>query len=293
MSQQSPVICSHNRFSQQRERLEATARPVSAGGTSVSRFLHGVALVICGVLTTPSLCVAQPGFTVGDFFFDDFEDGSYSDGNPVRWTTGVFNAERARIVGGSLMIEGATGPSVLGLRNDDSTAWLSYEDAILQTQVRITDPTLESFAVGFFTRSLSEDVYTAGITANGDIEITRTVGGSTIDLGRIATSLDPVANDVLLELSQIGTQFNLTAWELGMEKPDAPQLTAIDDTFAAGTLGPFLSSNGTPADAAFRFFGVSQVPEPTTLHLLTSCFAALHFCRRRVGPTFLQTRERI
>lgn len=249
----------------------ATVIPTQVGPRSFRRFSFMLLWAIWGITLLPSPSRAQSGFEPGPYFFDDFENSrNLLDNDPVSWRNGVFNAQRSRITSdGDLVIENGSDGSVIGLRNGANTNWLTYEDAVIRTQVRVSDANDDNFAAGIFTRSLSPAVYFGYVNRAGEVVVRESEDLETAwDLARVPAGLDAVTNDILLEMTQRGSELSLTAWELGTVKPAMPQITVTDSTLVTGTLGPYFWTDGTTGDATFRFFEVADVPEPTSLHLL-------------------------
>jgi hypothetical protein len=94
----------------------------------------------------------------------------------------------------------------------------------------------------------------------------------------VATSLDPVARDVILQFDTIGNRISLWAWHAGDAKPNQPQLVAFDNTLTFGSLVVGIGTDarigaGGFSRVAFRHF--EAVPEPSTAALGSLGFLTL------------------
>ena len=213
----------------------------------------------------------------GDFFFDDFEDGSFRDNDPVNWGRGAWSGAIEQIVNGDLEINGTRyinndndGISIFAPRNAGDTRYLSYDDAVYRTQGRISEVGAEETSIGFLARSAAPSGFFADIDRAGEIVLGESpVGGPLVTLGILQSAIDPVNNDVVLELVTAGSQLSFRVWEVGTSRPENPQLTATSDAFPFGTFGIYVRSpEPTPASASFRWASVSAIPEPATSTLL-------------------------
>jgi hypothetical protein len=160
----------------------------------------------------------------------------------------------------------------------------------MRTQLRFTQVSGNRDGAVVWGRAASPGVvYYGAIDTEGLIAIGYT-GPSGGFLNSMDTSLDPVANDVILQFDILGDRLNLTAWQEGTPKPSSPQLTATDSRLTAGgglgfTLTPNLDGGSAPASVAFRYFDVSEIPEPSCSVLFVLGAIASRLCTRRKYKT--------
>jgi hypothetical protein len=199
-------------------------------------------------------------------FIDDFNDGDATDGNPGTWLPGT-EAGGSRVATSGDMVVTHTGFAATRLQELSG-----LRDMSLRTQLRFTQVSGNRDGAVVWGRSTSPGVvYYGAIDTEGLIAIgyTGTAGGF---LDSISTSLDPIANDVILQFDIAGDRLNLTAWQEGTPKPTSPQLTATDHRLTEGgglgfTLTPNLNGGSATASVAFRYFAVNAIPEPSAFAL--------------------------
>jgi hypothetical protein len=211
------------------------------------------------------------GARAGTIFFDDFEDGSVTDGSPVTWLPGSFTGGTSEVVAGSYEISGTVVSS-----SADGT--LSFRDGSIRTQLRFLESNSASVAY-LNARSPTVAAYLGVIRQDGLIAIAESSDAGALQIhSEVATSLDPVARDVILQLDTIGNRISLWAWHAGDPKPNQPQLAVFDDTL---TFGSVVIGIGTDARigaggfsrVAFRHF--EAIPEPTSVILGSLGFLTL------------------
>jgi hypothetical protein len=89
----------------------------------------------------------------------------------------------------------------------------------------------------------------------------------------LPTSLDPIANPVVLEFQVIGNVLTASAWDAAAPRPSSPpMITLVDDVarppgLMAINVGRF-STDPTGAEATFYSYEVIGIPEPTAFALL-------------------------
>ncbi len=223
-----------------------------------------------GVLTT-TLCVNANVHANAVGFFDDFEDGNVTDGNPVTW-------EESSAFSGSFSVD--AGDYVLTGPDDDSGVMSTrvpehvFGDTSIITQVTSRGDGVEYISV-VARWVLGPWRFYSGIidVQTGDLGILRDASGSDAVIigGPIHSSLDPATEDILFRFDVIGSQLSLWAWPAaeGMAgMPDQPQVTAEDASYPTGFTGLVadFDMRGSSDEVRFRHFGA--VPEPATLALL-------------------------
>ena len=177
-----------------------------------------------------------------------------------------------------------------------SDAYVPYaaDDFTAMTRLRFLDnPPTTDYASLFFRDAAVDDGsasgYAVSLSDAGELNVVRLDGISnqTI-LGSVASSgLDPVANDILLEVRVVGAMIELTAWNAGLPQP-APQIVVTDNAANPYLDGSFVdlvnsSFDGPPGSTiAFRSLELIAVPEPTAGMIAVLCAAATLAARRRV-----------
>jgi RNA polymerase sigma factor (sigma-70 family) len=251
--------------------------------TTVGIAALALALVL-GVSPGANILGFGTGARASTIFFDDFEDGSVTDGSPVTWLPGSFTGGTSQVVAGSYEISGTVVSS-----SADGT--LSFRDGSIRTQLRFLES--NNATVAFLNaRSPTVAAYLGVIRQDGLIAIAESSDASALQIhSEIATSLDPVARDVVLQLDTIGNRISLWAWHAGDPKPNQPQLVVLDDTLTFGSVVVGIGTDarigaGGFSRVAFRHF--EAVPEPSTAALGSLGLVALasFACRarlRRIG----------
>jgi RNA polymerase sigma factor (sigma-70 family) len=266
----------------------------------VAAFLLGASPVSQMLGLLPSLRAAQ-------VFLDDFNDGSITDGNPVKWIvpSWIPNGQANVQTGDLVLTPTDVLPSLPGYDTSYSEMdvladGVNMQDISLRTRVRGLSPPIGSvpYSIGITARdTLSREFVTgsylwAAIDSDGVIAVGYALDnvvngpGMLADIApRVPTGLNFVAEDVNLQLDVVGNQARFTAWGVSRPKPQAPQIV--------GTLPNSLAKSGTvvlfgfpPASdwnqpVAFRYVEVVAIPEPSSMALGSlSAFALASFAFR-------------
>jgi hypothetical protein len=187
-------------------------------------------------------------------FFDDFEDGSTTDGAPVTWSpvpglTGSFEV----IDGDYVLTRPMNIEEMFSVVNQYTLA-----DTSIRTQARLIGSNAWWF--GLFARGADGTVYTALLKNNARLEIWR-FGSSAWTLASANVGIDPRVQDVLLRFDVIGNELSAWAWREGDPMPPRPQVRAVHAAIAtAGTVGVAadLGSRLSNNDAVFRYVEVYE-----------------------------------
>lgn len=235
--------------------------------------------LLCAAVGTIAVAVPEIAQTnsarAQPFFVDDFEDGNATDGNPFTWLPDSITFTQAVVSNGDLVIRSdSTDRDAPGYYISELT---DLRDGLFRTQLRFAEANGDFAFAGIFARNSqpSTPAYIGGIFADGRIRIVE-LADSLVQFPterEISTSLDPMTNDVLIELELLGTRVGLRAWEPGSDRPAQPQLSFTDDTLSEGTVGLFLDTLGGPAEVRFRSF--TSVPEPATAGVAVMGLASL------------------
>ena len=179
-------------------------------------------------------CVAD------NLILETFEDGSLTDDSPLTWTVFPgFDNGKATIVDGDLVVQQNGGHSFVPLATTPVPANVSLR-AVLQTEDYMT----------LIARGNPETgtAYGGGIRSDGEVYIERTHPGTGADVATLlstaVTDLRPAEEDVFLQFDLIGEQLYVTAWNVGDEKPDGPQVSVADSTHSNPGLFGFIKCCG-------------------------------------------------
>jgi RNA polymerase sigma factor (sigma-70 family) len=221
---------------------------------------------LCGIAVVSSVV---PGMisraAAADIFFDDFEDGSLTNGQPITFTDGqpvTWQGERTalQIQNGSLVISGSSVPLAV-----PSIGQLS--DVSIQVQLRVL---AGDGAVIGGRRNVGFPVtnYHAYVTTN-EVGIAYGPNG-TPTLHSTQIDFDPRLEDVILQLDIIGNSITYWAWPADEARPAQPLGSVVDDTLSSGSIF-FAGAGNTLGSTAFRYVHVANspipVPEPSTVAL--------------------------
>lgn len=220
--------------------------------------------------------VVVPG---GAAFFDTF-DGTSS----VNWARGAWSGADHRIEGGSLEILDTRpgGYSVMAPVNS-SNQYLGYDNSrwVFSTEAQITKQGGGNNVVGLLVRSASFSGYLGEINDNGQLRVFELFeDGSTTTLGTADSSIDPVANNVVLEFATEGDSLDFRVWEAATDPPELAHLSITDDTYPWGTFGVYAGTTGGSASAEFQWAS-AIVPEPSSDCLYAGAILGLAIMRRR------------
>jgi RNA polymerase sigma factor (sigma-70 family) len=244
------------------------------GGTSASNFLPG----LIGTASAATI------------FFDDFEDGSATDGSPVTWrpwtegsaANGTFDA--------------STGDFVLNPQSDVNSLGAVLDPAVnlanfsIRTQLRnsgIDDAATQGSGI-LIRANFANPAYTffdCGIDTDGLLYIAS--HGPFMDLGNAQTDLRPLEEDVVLQVDVFGASLSLFAWRPGEPKPQQPQVRATSGSHMSGSIGIYYNPPPGNGTATFRYVHVADmsIPEPSGISLAAAAgwllAGGLFFGRRR------------
>jgi hypothetical protein len=214
-------------------------------------------------------CLPTVSFAAG--WFDDFNDGSATDGNPVSWVEDLGNVGLFPGI-----YDASSGDYVLkGEVNDgtDQSTLVSFvptpfTDVYMRTQgIVLPDPN-DPLNVGGNLVLLGRldpstvSGYLVYFDVGGNLRIQTSLGG---DFETIGEALMPfnASSEVVLELDIVGDQLNAYVWEANDPngKPAEPQATAVDTTFtAAGTSGIAYKEDDDNTTGIFRYVAAQDTP---------------------------------
>lgn len=204
------------------------------------------------LLASAGLLLSAQGSMADLIVFNDFDQPPTNQGNLT------FDEDRAR-----------TSFATVGAPTD-------LVDTTVRTQMRATDGAIGAL-VRWDARRPGPNGYFGAIRPDGTAQL-GWAGGDWTVLREAATGLDAAANDISLQLTAIGNRIQLWTWPADQPMPDAPTLSMVDDTIAAGTvaLGGIAAqfpSRG-PIAGAFRFVQVEGIPIPEPTAAFPAAIAA-------------------
>jgi len=206
-------------------------------------------LVIC-------LCIVVLGAATGYGqmlpLFDDFSDGSATDGDPISWGVNTsFGSGTIDVVDNDLVITPTGRFIVVGPNLPALT------DASMQLQFRMLQPSLtDRLFFEFIARGdeSTGDAYFAGMAESGSVYIRDPDDGSW--LTSASTNLRPLEEDVAMQFDVFDSTLSLWAWRPGEPMPSEPLLSAVDQSLSVGVFGFYFGSinqDSSPRSAAVRY----------------------------------------
>jgi len=225
-------------------------------------------------------------------FFDDFQDGSATDGMPVTWRQHGHGPDGAwTVVDGDYVAKGIN-PNVSETMGTQATDVIFSDAVSAQAKATILEGAgnlalkVRGSGDGFFLG------YGASIDSTGNAFLFRLEGNATTTppiVLSLTSGLGFTSNDeVNLRLDAVGSELRFTVWPEGSERPTTPTLVANDAAFPQGAVGfAFAEALSAPnSTALFHEFRAVVIPEPSTLPLAgLSLLAVLPLRRRRTTNT--------
>jgi RNA polymerase sigma factor (sigma-70 family) len=269
-----------------------------------------VAVLLLGASPASQILGLVPSLRAAQIFQDDFQDGSITDGNPIRWIVPSWIPHgQAMVQSGDLVITPSdTPPTVPGydssLTEIDLLAdGVNTQDVSLRTRIRgLSSPTgsnrywiginvrdtltREGIIGSFVWAAMSSD----GVVALGYARDDNVNGPSTpVDIApSVTTGLNFVAEDINLQLDVVGNQARFTVWGVSQPKPQSPQLvgTLPNSLVKSGTvvLWSLPQASDWNRPAVFRHVELVAIPEPSSIALgsLSAVALAIFACRTRL-----------
>ena len=200
--------------------------------------------------TALSLLVLAPTAARAVAWMDDFNDGSVTDGNPVTWVEDL---------GGSGFFPGtydaSTGDYRLINPSGDENQMISFvptsfSDVYVRTQGVILPGALPDQDEGNLALLARLDPatlsgYVLYFDTDFNLGILVLAGGDTLVDQSVEVPLTPLS-EVVLEFNVVGNQLSGFVWEVGQQKPVAPQFTYTDELslFTSGPAGIAFDDDG-------------------------------------------------
>jgi hypothetical protein len=194
-------------------------------------------------------------------WFDDFNDGNVTDGNPVTWSQnlmggfpGVYDASS-----GDYRLSAPGGGA-----NDQLVTWVNdvpFTDTYIRTQ-GVVEPADGEGKLVILGR-VNPDIVSAYVLylgSDGDFVIQSIIFGDAIDLAGVTLTDMDNRTDVIMELDMIGTQLNGFAWRPGQPKPAVPQVSVTSDILSMGSAGIAYEEDNADSIAVYRFAAAQDMP---------------------------------
>lgn len=203
-------------------------------------------------------------------WFDDFNDGSATDGNPVTWLedfggSGSFPGVYDASSGDYLLDPDPFSPT--GQMSALVPA-VSFTDVYMRTQGTVfPDPNNPLNVGGNLVLTARIDPvnltgYLVYFDVSGNLNLQILVGGGTTDIGTTFDAPFNAASEVVLELNIVGEQLSAFAWlaDDPNGKPATPQVTATDNSFASGIAGIAYAEDDPETSGIYRYVAAQDTP---------------------------------
>lgn len=175
--------------------------------------------------------------------YDDFEDGSVTDGSPAAWRPAMYLSAVSlySVVAGDLHVSTPPGVHVGGVGVP-----VTLGDTSIRAVVRINGVGDQNVGIVARANDQNGQAHAAEIEADGDVFI-----GINQVYTRTTTNLQPTQEDVVLQLDVIGNSVQVWAWRAGEPKPSAPLLTGsdVDSVIPCGFPGVYSGQSIPPQPA--------------------------------------------
>jgi hypothetical protein len=205
------------------------------------------------------------GTAVGQSWFDTFDDGSFSDGSPVTWSTDLHPAFSGQY-------DTSSGDFVFFPPRDDvedevMVAWvddISYSSVgsvRTRTSIRTDDSgTITGQGnVGplLFVDSVSS--YFGVLDAGGNLRLFESHGGDSTQIGSDHVGYNPTEGEVYVQVNHDGTHVSLEAWRVGEPQPDRPNVIVPSTTFTSGSAGLIFAEDSFQDVGVFHYARAADV----------------------------------
>jgi hypothetical protein len=211
-------------------------------------------------------------------WFDDFNDGSTTDGNPVTWLEDLggsgFFPGRYDASSGDYVLD----PDDFASPTNQMSALVpgaqyTFTDTYMRAQgMVLPDPAFPEFDGGNFvlTARINPAVLTGYLvyfdsSANLQLQILEPQPGGGVDTRDIGNSFDApfdARSEVVVELNIVGDQLSAYAWlaDDPNGKPETPQVTATDSTYASGIAGLAFAEDEPGTSVVYRYAAAQDTP---------------------------------
>jgi RNA polymerase sigma factor (sigma-70 family) len=251
-----------------------------AQGELTKMFLAKIGKSVCMIALIAALWFGAPPVSgivglvsrarASTILFDDFNDGSATDGSPWAWRP---QAESGRANG---TFDASTGDFVLTPQLGDHGIAAVVEPSVnladfsIRTQLSNSgadDP--ETEGTGFVVRGNFANLsgYDCGIDTGGQLYILS--HGPFQELAFAQTDLRPLEEDVVLQADFLGNSIKLFAWRPGEPMPSQPQVQTTSNLHTSGSIGIYYNPPPANGSATFRYVHIAttSIPEPSSIAL--------------------------
>ena len=263
------------------------------------------------VISALLLVLVYTNSSTAQFFIDEFDDGSTSDGRPVNWVPlAPFDGGQHVVQDNSYVLrpdsnsdfENASYSEIDVIVED-----LSYGEVSLRSEVQLLGPNTDYWIGVFGRRTLDESGNDAGIWGavrqNGGLQVGVFNDSLNMEM-RWTGNYEPFEslwqNSVNIQLDVLADSAALTVWRSDTAKPTSPQIVIPDlpdYVPAEGQVGMFTvqTINVQTEQVAFRHFEAAQIPEPSALTLAVMGLATIcgRHRRRRAADSSWRTISRV
>ena len=217
----------------------------------------------CGLSTITLFVVTST--VCGQSWFDDFDDGSFEDGDPVTWEINPLGALPGEysIVDGDFVMLALDGDE----DNESMAAWVDSVNFNNTASVRTRASLLEfpdvitgfgNVGVALFFDPETISGYLGLMSVDTNLQLILVEGGAPTGLISMDQPFSP-SEDVIIQLDHDGENLYLTAWEVGTPKP-SPQFEMEHVEFTSGKSGILFNENAPNDAGIFRWARASSDP---------------------------------
>ena len=217
------------------------------------RTLLAIWLVVAVVSLQAGVFVAPASGEI--ILFDDFSNGSATDGDPATWHV----PPQITIEDQSMVIR----KNGLAFSTLTDSEFQNMSDISVRTQVRLLEGAVAGMAVRHHDGSAN---YNGGVFAPLPAHPLSQVAyldrtDPLLEFGTTPVDFDITQQDVLLQIDAFGNQIKFWAWPVGTPMPTDPLFSVVDNAHDSGTIAMFAGSEDgdqLPAVAAFRYVLVAD-----------------------------------
>ena len=233
------------------------------------------------VVATLGLFVGAAPAVYGAGWFDDFNDGSATDGTPLTWVRNLGEPVDGGFFPGSY--DASSGDYILTPAEFSPTDQMSaviptttFTDVYMRTQGKVLpDPLNPEVNTGgnlVLTVRVNPEFPPSGylvyFDVGGRLQLQYLAGGATGNIGVSSVASFNASSEVIMELNAVGTDLSAFVWlaDDPNGKPDAPQATASTNdldpslVFTAGISGIAYAEDDDGTSGLYRYAASQDTP---------------------------------
>jgi len=225
------------------------------------------------VIVVLASMVGLPSGALAAGWFDDFNDGSATDGMPLTWIENLGLGNNNPPFPGDY--NASSGDYVMTPTPDgtDESIMVSFvptplSDVYIRTQGIILPDPLNPDNVGGNLVLLGRldpatlSGYLVYFDVSGNLNLQTVMGEVTTDIGTTFDAPFNAGSEVVVEMNIVGDQLSAFAWEANDPngKPAEPQVTATDATFTSGIAGIAFAEDDDGTIGVFRYVVAQDTP---------------------------------